>query len=47
MELVARMGAVLVSVGVLQQTEVGRIAHTPRSRIFLKDHMAGFTYQLA
>ena len=41
------MGAVIVSAGILRQVGKDRVAHTPRSRVFRKDEMAGYTYQMA
>jgi hypothetical protein len=45
--LLARIGGVLVSLGVLKQIGHDKIAHTPKSVAFTKDHPVGLVYSMA
>ncbi|KAH8886527.1 O-methyltransferase [Thozetella sp. PMI_491] len=44
--LLERLGAVIVSSGVLKQVGRDGVAHTPQSSIFINDHPAGFTVHM-
>lgn len=45
--MVARIGGVIVSMGVLKQVDQDQVAHTPRSLIFAKENPIGLVYQMA
>ncbi|KAL1880550.1 hypothetical protein VTK73DRAFT_5563 [Phialemonium thermophilum] len=45
--VLSRIGGVLVSSGVLDLVDSDRLAHTPHSLIFTKGEQAGFVYQMA